>query len=127
MHLVDIFGIKNFRGVFARNALPSKPRRGECGIINLDDSFGGGTHWVAYRNSSPEYYDSFGLPPPKEILNYLGPRTIYSSDESQDRDSVLCGWWCLYFLIERQKGTSFLDVIHPPKIGRKFIITYFGL
>jgi len=35
--------IKNFRGVFLRDTLPAKPRKNECGIMNLDDSSGGGT------------------------------------------------------------------------------------
>ena len=35
--------IPNFRGVFLRDTLPKKPRRNECGILNLDDSNGVGT------------------------------------------------------------------------------------
>ena len=34
--------IPNFRGVFLRDELPKKPRRNECGILNLDDSNGEG-------------------------------------------------------------------------------------
>ena len=35
----------------------------ECGIVNLDDNQGPGTHWVCYRNidSFVEYFDPFGL------------------------------------------------------------------
>ena len=33
---------------------------------------------------------------PDEIKNYLersGKKVVYSSDEIQERDSVLCGYW----------------------------------
>ena len=40
--------IPNFRGFFMRDALPKKPRRNECGILNLDDSSGKGTHYVGW-------------------------------------------------------------------------------
>ena len=59
---------------------------------------------------------------PNEIKNYLktsGKKMVYSSDEIQERDSVLCGYWCLYYLLERQKGRSLLDVIHNPKFSFK--------
>ena len=72
---------------------------------------------------------------PFEITNYLktsGKKIIYSGDEMQERDSVLCGYWCLYYLLERQKGTSMLRVIHNAKfsmndqsVNHPFIIKYF--
>lgn len=42
-----IFGIKHFRRVFMKDALPaSRPWKNEASIVNLDDSYGNGTHWV---------------------------------------------------------------------------------
>jgi len=41
-----------FRGVFVRDNLPVEPKRMECGILNLDDTSGNGTHWMAwYRDN----------------------------------------------------------------------------
>jgi len=40
-------GLKNFRGVFLRDTLPKKPKLNECAIMNLDDTYENGTHWVA--------------------------------------------------------------------------------
>ena len=70
-----------------------------------------------------------------EIQKYLrtsDDKIIYSTDEIQERDSVLCGYWVLYYLLERQKGKSILDIIHNTKfsqtdksINHKFIINYF--
>ena len=52
---------------------------------------------------------------PHEISHYLvtsGKKVIYSQDDIQNRNTVLCGYWCLYYFIERQKGKSISDVIH---------------
>jgi len=63
---VKKISLKNFRGVFLRNTLPKKPKRNECAIMNLDNTSGNGTHWVAWfkRGNDKFYFDSFGLPPP---------------------------------------------------------------
>ena len=137
MNWVKDLKIKHFRGVYSRDNLPTKIRQRECGIINLDTQIGPGTHWVCYRNidGNCEYFDSFGLPMAEEISEYLstsGKQIFYSTDEIQERNSVLCGYWCLYYLRERQKGISMLDTIHNPgfdpvnhSINHKFIIQYF--
>lgn len=68
---------------------------------------------------------------PHEIYHCLiisGKRLIYSQDELQNRDSVLCRYWCLYYLNERQKGKSILDLIHNQDFdddNRDFIRDYF--
>ena len=49
MNWVKKLGIKHFRGIYSRDGLPNKIKK-ECGIINLDDIQGPGTHWVCYRN-----------------------------------------------------------------------------
>ena len=124
MDWVEKLKIKHFRGVYSRDVLPQKIRK-ECGIINLDDIQGAGTHWVCDRNldsvvgSLPvvEYFDPFGLVMPYEALEYFRTarkKIVYSIDEIQNRSTVLCGYWCLYYLYERQRGNSILDIIHNP-------------
>ena len=129
--------INHFRGVFSRDVLPEKIKSKECGIINLDTHIGPGTHWVCYRNIGEycEYFDSFGLMMPTVVKKYMatsGKQLEYSGDEIQERDSVLCGYWCLYYLLERQKGRSILDTIHncnfdmsDTSVNHRFIINYF--
>ena len=115
---IDKLGIKHLRSIYSRDALPESIYKKECGIIKLDDIEGEGTHWVCYRNlekNLAEYFDPFGLIMPYEIHDYLltsGKKIIYSQDEIQNRETVLCGYWYLYYLNERQKGKSILDVIH---------------
>ena len=135
--MVEKLGIKNFRGIYSRDALPTKMLKNEVGIINLDSQIGPGTHWAAYRNGEKgaEYFDSFGLIMPNEVMKYLstsGKKIFYSGDEIQERDSVLCGYWDLYYLLERRKGVPMLNVIHNAKfdmndqtVNHRFIINYF--
>ena len=133
MNWVEKHGIKHLRGVFSRDGLPHKIKK-ECGITNLDDIQGPGTHWVCYRNidSIVEYFDPFGLIMPNEAIEYFntsGKRIVYAIDEIQNRSTVLCGYWCLYYLLERQRGSSILDVIHSPHFdddNSDFIKEYFG-
>ena len=137
LNWVEKLDIKHFRGIYSRDSLPDKILRKEVGIINLDTQLGPGTHWVVYRNvdSYCEYFDSFGLIMPHEVMDYLrtsGKQIFYSGDEIQERDSVLCGYWCLYYLLERQRGVPMLSVIHNAKfdmndqtVNHRFIINYF--
>ena len=133
MEWVKKLGIKHLRGIYSRDRLPNKIKK-ECGIINLDDMKGPGTHWVCYRNldSVVEYFDPFGLIMPSLALKYFntsGKHIVYSIDEIQNRNTVLCGYWCLYYLLERQNGKNILDVIHNPHFDNDnsdFIKEYFG-
>ena len=151
---VKQLGIKYFRGIHSRDNLPNKIHKLETGVINLDDSMGERSHWICYRNVDKqfcEYFHPFGLIMPSEIKNYLktsSKKIVYSSDEIQERDSVLCSCFmqllpcsyylltllCSYYLLERQKGRSLLDVIHNFKfsftdqmINHQFLINYFKL
>ena len=67
---------RTFKGVYAldeivhikQNSLPS------AYVFNLDPSYKPGSHWVAVyidRKGRPEYFDSFGRPPPREIKDFL--------------------------------------------------------
>lgn len=98
--------IPYFRGVFMRDSLPKRARLRECAIINLDSSSGPGTHWVAYykNGEKKEYFDSFGnLPPPLEVIKYLGKNLMYNYRQEQNYDSFNCGHLCLKFLYTMMK------------------------
>ena len=89
-----------------RNSLPSKIKEIECGVVNLDDISGKGTHWVCYkkRGVSVQYFDSFGnLKPPVELQHYFntGPyytEVYYNYLPVQKEKEVNCGHLCLDFL-----------------------------
>ena len=89
----------------------------------------------AWGEMSLSNFDSFGLPMPEEVLAYMrtdGKQIIYSGDEIQERNSVLCGYWCLYYIRERQTGLPLMNVIHNEAfnvnehhVNHNFLINYF--
>jgi len=112
--VVKKIGLKNFRGVFLRDTLPKKPKRNVCAIMNLDDTSGNGTHWVAWfkRGNDNFYFDSFGLSPPTELKNYLNRGALYPTEQIQPMQAVICGLLCLFVLKEMQKGKHLQEIIN---------------
>jgi hypothetical protein len=107
--------ILNFRGFFMRDDLPKKPKRNECGILNLDDSGGKGTHYVGWVKNREDklYFDSYGLLPPTELLKYLGDPVYYNSERIQPDNEVFCGHLCLYVLKAiMNDGRNFQEIIN---------------
>ena len=106
--------IPNFRGVSLRDILPKKPKKKECGILNLDDTTGSGTHWVAwYKNGTEKkYFDSYGLQPPNELVDYLHSPILYNTERVQPYDQVFCVHLCLYVLKQLGGGQHLQDIIN---------------
>ena len=112
---VKKLNIPNFRGLFMRDALPKRPRRNECGILNLDDSNGPGTHYCCFSKNGKDkiYFDSYGLPPPTELVKYLKSPVYYNSERIQPDNEVFCGHLCLYVLKKTSNdGCKFQEVIN---------------
>ena len=103
-----------------RDGLPeggALPR--ERGILNLDDGANPGTHWTAYE-ARPEallYFDSYGLSPPQELVEYLRKRhpnapLWYSTFRIQrPADGPVCGQLCAQVLRQLAEGRNFLDIL----------------
>ena len=115
-------GIPHFRDVFTRDIHPKRMFKNECGIINSDTISGEGKHWICYFNDPKskyvEFFNSFGLPPGIEILNYLetsGKDILYNSSQIQSNNSVLCGYYCVHYIKERIKGRSMYDILYSFK------------
>ena len=122
-------GIDDFRGVFSRDNLPKKVDLRGSYIVNLDSKDGSGTHWVAcHVNRNEKYYfDSFGLPPPKEIVKFLGGKPhavgnseypsgdnhliVYNTSQIQDMSEAICGHLCLMVLYRLNHGSLFSDIL----------------
>lgn len=87
-----------------RDTLPKTVNRYETGVVNLDTNNNPGTHWVAYykKGYHVEYYDSFGVQPPPELIEYFGSACtiFYNSDQQQDINDIICGHLCLKFLVD---------------------------
>lgn len=114
----NVLRIRNFRGVFMREALPNKPRANECGIINLGNLDSGGTHWTCYMKTGNRvtYFDSFGDAPPllelKEYVN-MDDGILYNMNRYQEYDDPpICGHLCLEVLRRFSNGASWNEIEH---------------
>ena len=70
-----------FNGVYSRNNLPNKIKKGAY-IINLDEYENIGTYWIALfvKPKYKVYFDSFGIEHiPKEINKFIGNKNIKSN------------------------------------------------
>ena len=137
---VDFLKIPNFKGIFARDAV--MPRKHSPCIINLDSLENAGTHWVCCvpgerpQGARPQggralwYFDSFGMGFPQEFKS--SKPVIWNSSQYQNIKSVLCGYYCLYFLHQWAQGKDFYDILKPLSLSdtmqnEKFIKEYFSI
>ena len=110
-----------FNGVYSRNNLPNKIKKGAY-VINLDEYENTGTHWVLLfvkpkyttESSSLErtvYFDSCGVEHiPKEINKFIGNKKMKASIfRIQAYDSIMCGYFCIEFINYMLKGKTLLD------------------
>ena len=150
MNWIKFLKVKTFRGVISRDQIAFINNSGYY-IVNLNDSTQPGSHWVVIHIRSPvrrkndiigeleglasriEYFDSFGLNAPMELVELsdrMGLNYLYNSTQYQDLKSVLCGYWCLYFVNESRKGRSYYDILKPfshtdTQFNERLIVEYF--
>jgi hypothetical protein len=87
-HILKSQGI-NLNGIFMKDELPSKLKRGFY-VINLQSSnIGNGTHWTVlyYNNRNSLYFDAFGFVPPVEVEQKLN-RYTYNDKQIQNRGLI---------------------------------------
>ena len=118
-----------FNGVYSRNSLPNKIKKGAY-VIDLDEYENTGTHWIALfvKTNEAFYFDSFGIEHiPKEINKFINNDTTKSMAEPsslgrraisciksnifriQAYDSIMCGYFCIEFINYMFKGKTLLD------------------
>ena len=90
-----------FNGVYSRNNLPNKIKKGAY-VINLDEYENTGTHWISLfvKANKVIYFYSFGIEhTPKEINKFIGNKKIEASIfRIQAYDSIMCGYFCIEFI-----------------------------
>ena len=119
-----------FNGVYSRNNLPNKIKKGAY-VINLDEYENTGTHWVALfvKPKYTVYFDSFGIEHiPKEINKFIRSKELRAKAlgsavgsavgnndiksnifRIQAYDSIMCGYFCIEFINYMLKGKTLLD------------------
>ena len=108
--VIKKLAVSGFWGVFVWDSLPNKPKWKECGILNLGDSSGNGTHWVAWfkRNDKNYYFDSFGIQPPLELIMYLRSPILCNTEKIQ----VFCIHICIYVLKQVTVGRHIQEIFN---------------
>ena len=102
-----------FNGVYSRNDLPNKIKKG-TDVINLNEYENIGTHWISLfvKANKVIYFDSFGIEHiPKEINKFINNNNNIESNifRIQSYDSIMCGYFCIEFINYMLKGKSLLD------------------
>lgn len=111
---VKILKINNFRGCYMRDELQHlRCNAVECGILNLNLSNESGSHWTCWFkiNDDKCYFNSFGLPPPMELVVYLKSPILYSTFQLQGMNDQNCGKWCLFILKHLSENIDYVDLI----------------
>lgn len=114
------------------------PKKHSPCIINMDSYIGIGTHWVCCvpgnKKNTLWYFDSFGMSYPEEFKQQAmkdGMQLFYNNSQYQNIKSLLCGYYCLYFLHQALvHKKSFYDVLQPFSLSdtmynERFITNYF--
>lgn len=116
----------DYLGTFPKDQLPKTISTGQACIINLDNHDGAGTHWVAVFCGYDycEYFDSYGIIPPPIIRKFMRSsrlEMIYSTNEIQplNNNSILCGYYCVLYIIMRQQGIDPYDIVYTFEMDGK--------
>ena len=113
-----IMGLKNYKGTFSKDELPNPMRPGKY-IINMQDSKSPsgkslpGTHWF-YADvgaNRTTVIDAFGAVPPLEILERAPCPIDWNTKQVEDLNSDLCGFFCLYFAFQHDRGRSYSSIL----------------
>lgn len=97
------------RGVYCKDELDDLTKKTGYFIINMMDEKDVSKpnvvgHWVAFYKSKDcgVYFDSFGMPPPNDIINYINQKNLkrvyYNTSQIQHINDDYCGYICVWFL-----------------------------
>ena len=109
-------GIYNFE-ICMRDEIPKK-HLSTFTIWNLDSKNSTGTHWTASCITSKGkvlYFDSFGVPAPEAIRQYLmqiDPKYPTNNNQVQETFSLSCGWFCVLWIFFIDRGGVYYDFLH---------------
>ena len=97
---------------FKDNLRKKKLQYNKSYIINMEDEIdketgqrNEGSHYTCFQvNKFPNgktmgvYFDSYGMPPPKAVEEYVKIKLPHNNKQIQGRLNNACGWFCLAFL-----------------------------
>ena len=83
-------------------------------IVNIDVKKDGGVHWSCFHiaeDSKKYWFDSYGLPPLKEIINKFKSPIMAADFQIQDFGMKYCGQLALYILHKLNNKEDFLKTV----------------
>jgi hypothetical protein len=100
---------KHFAGIFSIDTLPKSLKYRTFCICNTDTQNGIGKHWICFlksEKSNIECFDSLGISSEKKELllkycHFKSKHINFNITQFQKSDSITCGLFCVYFIIER--------------------------
>ena len=114
---------KSVVGIFASDELPKLLNSFPVSfIVNTDKRMDPGRHWVAFYISSRtegEFFDSYGNSPSyysnefEKFFDRHGLKMTYNQKRLQGYDSIVCGQYCIYYLMQRCRGIDMKCVVKP--------------
>ena len=104
---------------------------------NLQPSYMSGSHWVStiVKGGVINYFDGFGMPPFQETVSHARSKNLtllHQNNQIQNIKTTTCTYFCLYFLNEMSKGTTYYGLvrvfdIHDKMKNEQFIEKYFRI
>ncbi len=118
-HLQNVLKhVNGFQGVYARDQLPENPVSWLCAmVLNTDPAHKPGEHWVAIyidNDGEGEYFDSFGLQPPKVFTHFMKYNSIkwtWNKIQLQEIFTTACGHFCAFYLLHCSEGASLAEIL----------------
>ena len=112
---LDPYTREFYGGTFALDRLPQHLSSGQLFILNLSPSGHEGSHWTQISTiNGLTYFDSFGRPPPLEIVPKLmtAGSVVYWSDKViQSPISQVCGYHVLMVSFLQARGYDLRDIL----------------
>ena len=101
-----------YGGTLAKDKLPLPPTKmPKIYIVNQQNSHQPGNHWIVmWIDTTPEYFDSLGKEPHAEFRHWLSLKKtpfMYNSKRLQNRDSDVCGQYCIMYSYFKCRGITF--------------------
>lgn len=108
-----------FVGVFPSDRIPEVKDTPAAMVINNEEHFKSGAHWLAVyinENETCEFFDSFALPPAaygENISAFVNryPVVKWNKIPFQSLTSNVCGPYCIYYLFKRCKRWCMKSII----------------
>ena len=111
----DPFASKFYAGTYALDQLPQQLKANSLYIMNLSKISHEGSHWVQIGTvNGSTFFDSFGRPPPQEIIANLlsvGGEILWSDAVVQSPISQSCGYHVLLVSFLQARGYSMHEIL----------------